>query len=92
MAVQIPELDKSNKRQRKITPSTKLNDVLTDKLMKERYKRDTSVTQAQKIRKGITDYIVYNAFFQGRAREGAGKNARQLKGIEQAEKKKRITE
>ena len=29
-----PELDKSNKRRHKITPSTKLNDAITDDLMK----------------------------------------------------------
>ena len=34
-----PELDKSNKRRHKITPSTKLNDALTKELMKERGKR-----------------------------------------------------
>lgn len=33
-----PELDKSNKRRHKITPSTKLNDALTNELMKERGK------------------------------------------------------
>lgn len=33
-----PELDKSNKRRHKVTPSTKLNDALTDELMKERNK------------------------------------------------------
>ena len=34
-----PELDKSNKRRHKITPSTKLNDALTDELMKGKGKR-----------------------------------------------------
>lgn len=34
-----PELDKSNKRRHKITPSSKLNEALTDELMKERDKR-----------------------------------------------------
>ena len=34
-----PELDKSNKRRHKMTPSSKLNDALTDELMKERGKR-----------------------------------------------------
>lgn len=34
-----PELDKSNKRRHKIAPSSKMNDVITDKLMKERGKR-----------------------------------------------------
>lgn len=33
-----PELDKSNKRRHKVTPSTKMNDALTDELMKERNK------------------------------------------------------
>ena len=34
-----PELDKSNKRRHKITPSTKLNDAITDELMKGKGKR-----------------------------------------------------
>lgn len=34
-----PDLDKSNKRRHKVTPSSKLNDALTDELMKERGKR-----------------------------------------------------
>ena len=33
-----PELDKSNKRRHKMTPSTKLNDAITDELMKAREK------------------------------------------------------
>ncbi len=35
-----PELDKSNKRRHKMTPSTKLNDTLTDELIKERERRN----------------------------------------------------
>lgn len=34
-----PELDKSNKRRHKMTPSSKLNDALTDELMKDHEKR-----------------------------------------------------